>query len=91
MIHQIPLSLIGLRILLAPVLLLMYAFNVESLWYGIVLGVGLLSDIFDGVLARKLGIATESLRSLDSAADTIFYLGVFLVAVLKQPRPSGFP
>ena len=86
MFHQIPLSLIGLRILLAPVLLLMYGFNVESVWYGVVLGVGLLSDVFDGMLARKLGIATEKLRSLDSTADTIFYVGVFLVAALKHPQ-----
>ena len=84
MFHQIPLSLIGLRILLAPMLLLMYGFNVAPLWYGVVLGVGLLSDIFDGILARKLGVATEQLRSLDSMADTIFYLGVFVVAVLKH-------
>ena len=36
MFHQTPLYLIGLRILLAPVLLLMYGFNVESVWYGVV-------------------------------------------------------
>ena len=86
MFHQIPLSLIGLRILLAPMLLLMYGFDVESVWYGVVLGVGLLSDVCDGILARKLGIATEKLRSLDSTADTIFYVGVFLVAALKHPQ-----
>lgn len=86
MVHQIPLSLIGLRILLVPVLLLMYGSDVESFWYGIVLTVGLLSDVFDGILARKLGVANEKLRSLDSIADTIFYAGVFLVAVLKHPQ-----
>ena len=31
-------------------------------------------------------MATEKLRSLDSMADTIFYAGVFLVAVLKHPQ-----
>ncbi len=86
MVHQIPLSLIGLRILLAPVLVVMYGFNVEAVWYGVVLTVGLLSDVFDGILARKLGVATEKLRSLDSIADTVFYAGVFLVAVLKHPQ-----
>ncbi len=34
-----------------------------------------LSDIFDGILARRLGIATEALRRLDSIADTLFYVG----------------
>ncbi len=40
MLHQIPLSLIGLRILLAPVLLIMYGFDAASVWYGVVLTVG---------------------------------------------------
>lgn len=94
MFRQIPLYLIGLRILLAPVLLLMYGSEVESVWYGVVLTVGLLSDVFDGILARKWGVATEKLRSLDSIADTVFYAGVFLVAVLKHPQllmPFWFP
>jgi len=72
--------------LLAPVLILMYGFNVGSVWYGVILGAGFFSDVFDGILARKLGIATERLRALDSMADTIFYLGVFLVAALKHPQ-----
>lgn len=37
---------------------------------------GFLSDVFDGIIARRLGVATDSLRSLDSCADTVFYLGV---------------
>lgn len=86
MFYRIPLCLISLRILLAPVLLLMYGFDVGSVWYGVVLSVALLSDVFDGIIARKLGVATEKLRSLDSTADTIFYLGVFLVAALKHPH-----
>ena len=86
MSYRIPLCLIGLRILLAPVLLLMYGFNVASVWYGVVLSVALLSDVFDGIIARKFGVATEKLRSLDSMADTVFYAGVFLVAVLKHPQ-----
>lgn len=86
MVRQIPLSLIGLRILLAPVLLLMYGSGVAAVWYGVVLTIGLLSDVFDGILARKWGVATEKLRSLDSMADTVFYAGVFLVAVLEHPQ-----
>ena len=55
MFHQIPLSLIGLRILLAPVLLLMYGFDVASVWYGVVLTVALVSDVFDGNYCEKIG------------------------------------
>lgn len=94
MVLRTPLYLIGLRILLAPVLLIMYGVNVESFWYGVALGIGFVSDVFDGILARKLGVATEALRSLDSTADTIFYAGVFIVAVLKHHQllmPFWFP
>src|SRR5215471_12730706 len=37
--------------------------------------VALVSDIFDGILARRLYIATEFLRRYDSTSDTIFYAG----------------
>jgi len=37
---------------------------------------GLLSDIFDGIIARRLNISTEKLRRLDSAIDQIFWLSI---------------
>ena len=36
--------------------------------------VAFLSDIFDGILARRMNVATPNLRRLDSITDTIFYL-----------------
>jgi len=38
----------------------------------------LLSDIFDGIIARRLGIATEKLRILDSNVDMVFWLSTIL-------------
>jgi CDP-diacylglycerol--glycerol-3-phosphate 3-phosphatidyltransferase len=32
-----------------------------------------LSDVFDGIIARRLGVATPNLRRLDSFADSFFY------------------
>lgn len=32
-----------------------------------------LSDVFDGIVARRLGVATPALRRFDSLADSIFY------------------
>ncbi len=43
--------------------------------FGVCLTVAFLSDIFDGVLARRSGIVSPGLRRLDSSADTLFYLG----------------
>jgi phosphatidylglycerophosphate synthase len=37
----------------------------------------LFSDIYDGILARRIGVETAKLRRYDSLADTIFYLAVF--------------
>jgi phosphatidylglycerophosphate synthase len=36
--------------------------------------VAFVSDYFDGVVARALGVVTRALRQSDSAVDTIFYL-----------------
>lgn len=46
---------------------------------------GLGSDVFDGILARRLQVATEFLRRYDSAADTVFYLGVAVAAWVLYP------
>jgi CDP-diacylglycerol--glycerol-3-phosphate 3-phosphatidyltransferase len=32
------------------------------------------SDVYDGIVARRFGVATAGLRRLDSAVDTVFYL-----------------
>ena len=36
--------------------------------------IGLISDIFDGIIARKLNISTVKLRRMDSFIDQIFWL-----------------
>jgi phosphatidylglycerophosphate synthase len=38
--------------------------------------VAFVTDYFDGVVARALGVVTRALRQADSAVDTIFYLVV---------------
>lgn len=47
--------------------------SLSATGFGICLVVALLSDIYDGKIARRLGIATPQLRRLDSIADSIFY------------------
>ncbi len=42
--------------------------------------------MFDGILARRLGVATPRLRRLDSAADTLFYLAVAVCAWRLYPQ-----
>jgi len=62
-----------LRLLLAPVLVwLVYAGTPGVVFASIVL-VAFVSDYFDGVIARKLGVASAELRHFDSRADLVFY------------------
>jgi len=46
----------------------------------------LLSDIFDGVLARRWGSDSPGVRLFDSMADTVFYLCAALALWLTRPE-----
>jgi CDP-diacylglycerol--glycerol-3-phosphate 3-phosphatidyltransferase len=46
---------------------------------------GLFSDIFDGIIARKMKIDTEKMRRLDSQTDLIFWLSIALSCYLIYP------
>ena len=49
--------------------------------FGLCLIAAFLSDVFDGILARRLGVATPTLRRLDSIADSVFYLAAVFAAI----------
>ena len=76
MLHRIPWLLIWLRIALTPVAVLFGVYHFVGYPYILLLAVAALSDVYDGVLARKFRVETASLRQWDSIADTIFFLGV---------------
>lgn len=44
-----------------------------------------LSDVFDGIIARRMGIATPALRRLDSLADTVFCASAVAAIWLLNP------
>ncbi|TAK90186.1 MAG: CDP-alcohol phosphatidyltransferase family protein [Burkholderiaceae bacterium] len=69
----IPLMLTALRALLGPVVVFLSLQKPDPAIFAVCLVLAFFSDVFDGILARKLGIATPTLRRLDSLADTIFY------------------
>lgn len=55
-------------------------------WLGVALLVyGLLSDVFDGIVARRLGVSTEHMRRLDSSIDGVFYLSVAAAVFMMHP------
>jgi phosphatidylglycerophosphate synthase len=73
-LRLLPVSLTLLRAALAPALLVTAYSGGSHLAFGLCLTSAFLSDVFDGIFARRLGIATPKLRRLDSAVDTGFYL-----------------
>ena len=79
-LHRIPLLLTFLRATLGPVVVWLAFFQPIPWVFAICLLVAFLSDLFDGVIARRLGIATPSLRRMDSCADTIFYICALFAA-----------
>ncbi|RZM78826.1 CDP-alcohol phosphatidyltransferase family protein [Leptolyngbya iicbica] len=84
--ENIPMLLVGLRFAIAP-LLLLDAFDHHT---GIAFVVGyviaVLSDIFDGIIARRLGVSTERLRIADSWADISLYVCIAFSVWLVFPQ-----
>jgi phosphatidylglycerophosphate synthase len=62
-----------LRAALAPAVVLLVLFAPRPWAFAVCLVSAFLSDVFDGIVARRLGVATPGLRRLDSLADTFFY------------------
>ena len=81
----VPAGLIACRVVLGPCLGWL-AGHEPSAWVVIsVLTAAMLSDLFDGIIARRLGIATAKLRVADSRADAWFFLCVGWSAWLAAP------
>ena len=85
-LRLLPLALTVLRGVLAPVMVLLAFAWPSPPAFGACLAVAFLSDVFDGVLARRMGIATPGLRRLDSIADSLFYVGALFAAWHLQPQ-----
>lgn len=85
LINQIPLSLTLLRAVLGPVVLALAVGYPNKFLFGVCLVAAFLSDVFDGIIARRLNIATPTLRRLDSVADSIFYVCAAVAAWLLYP------
>lgn len=83
----IPYILIAVRFILAPVILFLSCFYGEKSRFLILalMYFGLLTDIFDGIIARKVGISSEKLRRLDSQTDLIFWLSLGFAAYFLNP------
>ncbi|MFK8038123.1 MAG: CDP-alcohol phosphatidyltransferase family protein [Crocinitomicaceae bacterium] len=74
--RHIPFLLIYSRILIAVIIgvFAFYEVNHYNIWIVVLMIIGLLTDVFDGIVARKLGVSSEKLRVWDSNVDLFFWL-----------------
>jgi len=85
-LNAVPRLLIYARLACAPLVL----FAAFSGWPGSSLigiaAAALISDYFDGVIARRLHIDTAALRHFDSQADTVFYFAAGIALFVRFPE-----
>jgi CDP-diacylglycerol--glycerol-3-phosphate 3-phosphatidyltransferase len=85
-IQQIPKLLVILRLIIAP-LLLMDAWDKKvTIWFILGYIIAFFSDIFDGIIARRLGVSTVSLRQADSVADVCLYVSIAICVWVVHPE-----
>jgi phosphatidylglycerophosphate synthase len=84
--RKLPFVLTTLRLALAPVLLWIVRDGTAGLPYVAIILAAFISDIFDGIIARKLGVSTAGLRRYDSRTDLIFYATAAWTVWLVHPE-----
>ncbi len=85
---KLPILLILFRLVLGPVMILLtytYADSIRGVLVVFLL-LGILSDIFDGIVARSTGVSSAKLRRMDSQTDLIFWLCAGWCAWLLNPE-----
>jgi len=103
MIKQIPNILTGGRLVLAVIFLIMmlleptlpadrdYSFPGYLDYAFIIFVIAGLTDLFDGMAARKLNVASKFGRIVDPLADKVLIVGAFIVfAIIGQPKLFNF-
>ncbi len=82
----IPWFLVLSRAAIAPYLLWDALDRQTGLAFVLAYSLAFFSDIFDGIIARRLQISTASLRVADSIADTLLYVCMAVCTWLTHPE-----
>ena len=85
---HLPIALILFRLSLAPTMIIVAQQHLHnaSVYIVVMLFAGLLSDIFDGIVARNVGVSTTKLRRMDSQTDMLFWLSAGIASWLIWPE-----
>ena len=83
--NLIPYHLIFLRLIIGFVMILLSYFKVANYAFISItlLSIGLVTDIFDGIIARILKVSNEKLRRLDSNVDQVFFISVVIATYIQ--------
>lgn len=87
-VRTFPVVCIGYRLLAGP-LLLWTAWQDQRTAFVAIFVLAVLSDIVDGIVARRLGVVTAQLREADSRADLCLYLCVIAAIWRIYPDVLG--
>lgn len=83
-----PQLLIAFRAACAPAIFVLACFGFPSTVLIAVLAAALVSDVLDGIIARRTGCASPQLRAADTIVDTIFYAAAGIA--LKVAVPGAY-
>ncbi|HWB33289.1 MAG TPA: CDP-alcohol phosphatidyltransferase family protein [Acidobacteriaceae bacterium] len=84
--QMIPWTMAAGRALLGPMVILGDRCGWSGLTLAAMVVAALLSDIFDGILARRWHVDTAAVRLFDSICDTVFYFSTGAALFLFQPH-----
>ena len=84
-VKWVPAGLIVVRAACGPVLLVAAAVGSSPWLLAGLVTIAFVSDVFDGVIARRLGVSTEGLRRADTIVDAAFYILATLALLLHAP------
>jgi CDP-diacylglycerol--glycerol-3-phosphate 3-phosphatidyltransferase len=84
----IPQKLILFRFLISPLIIVLawYFGDSARMLMVFLMVLGILSDIFDGIIARRMNISSVKLRRLDSQVDLVFWLSIGLSSYILNPE-----
>ena len=85
--QQVPFALVLFRLATGPVIAILCGLKppLTPVICTVLLALGVISDIFDGVIARRLDCVTPALRLWDSRCDVVFWLCVAIGVHLLYP------
>ena len=81
-----PQLLIAFRAACAPALFVLACFRFPGALLAAIVVAAVVSDILDGVIARRTGTATDALRHADTVVDTIFFVGAAVALRVAVPH-----